>query len=78
VKRLRWIPRIEHSNQDGTAVALTPGKATITFTSLPGVHFSPWVTPAKDESAKNSGHYLPFGVQQDEMIAMNCGGCCNN
>jgi hypothetical protein len=36
-------PNVMHVDIFGTAYALIPGKATITFTSLSGVQFSPWV-----------------------------------
>jgi hypothetical protein len=33
---------VMYVSQDGTAIALAPGKARISFTSLNGVQFSPW------------------------------------
>lgn len=36
-------PNVMHVDIFGTAYALIPGKATISFTSLDGVRFSPWV-----------------------------------
>jgi hypothetical protein len=36
-------PNVMHVDIFGTAYALIPGKATISFTSLSGVQFSPWV-----------------------------------